>query len=161
MFILDSNVFIEAKNRYYGFDFAPGFWDWLECTQQQSQICSLEAVRKELEARQDELSKWAVRNKPLFRKLDQKSAGVFPALTSWAKGQNYSQSAIAKFANNYADYELIAYAKAHPLVLGTHDKSGPNSRTSIKIPDACRAMGVKVVDTFQMLRSASARLILA
>ncbi|MBF0436614.1 MAG: DUF4411 family protein [Magnetococcales bacterium] len=25
MFLLDSNVFIEAKNRYYGFDICPGF----------------------------------------------------------------------------------------------------------------------------------------
>jgi hypothetical protein len=28
-YLLDANVFIEAKNRYYGLDFAPGFWDWL------------------------------------------------------------------------------------------------------------------------------------
>lgn len=30
MYLLDANVFIEAKNRYYGFDLAPGFWDWLD-----------------------------------------------------------------------------------------------------------------------------------
>ena len=26
-YLLDANVFIEAKNRYYGFDFCPAFWD--------------------------------------------------------------------------------------------------------------------------------------
>lgn len=26
MFIIDSNELITAKNTYYGFDFAPGFW---------------------------------------------------------------------------------------------------------------------------------------
>ena len=30
MYLLDTNVFIEAKNRYYSFDLAPGFWEWLE-----------------------------------------------------------------------------------------------------------------------------------
>lgn len=30
MFLLDANVFIEAKNRYYGFDICPGFWRWLD-----------------------------------------------------------------------------------------------------------------------------------
>ena len=26
-YLLDSNVFIEAKNRYYAFDICPGFWE--------------------------------------------------------------------------------------------------------------------------------------
>ena len=29
MFLIDANVLIEAKNRYYAFDIAPGFWYWL------------------------------------------------------------------------------------------------------------------------------------
>ena len=28
-YLLDSNVFIQAKNLHYGMDFCPGFWDWL------------------------------------------------------------------------------------------------------------------------------------
>ncbi len=30
MYLLDANVFIDAKNRYYGFDIVPAFWDWLQ-----------------------------------------------------------------------------------------------------------------------------------
>ena len=30
MYVVDANVLIEAKNRYYAFDLAPGFWKWLE-----------------------------------------------------------------------------------------------------------------------------------
>lgn len=26
-YLLDANVFIQAKNRHYGFDFCPAFWD--------------------------------------------------------------------------------------------------------------------------------------
>ena len=29
-YLLDTNIFIQAKNEYYGFDLCPGFWDWLE-----------------------------------------------------------------------------------------------------------------------------------
>gem|GEM_PF-6918350 len=29
-YLLDSDVLIRAKNDHYGFDFCPGFWDWLE-----------------------------------------------------------------------------------------------------------------------------------
>ncbi len=28
-YLLDSNIFIQAKNLHYGFDFCPAFWDWL------------------------------------------------------------------------------------------------------------------------------------
>ena len=27
--LLDTNIFIQAKNLHYGFDFCPAFWDWL------------------------------------------------------------------------------------------------------------------------------------
>lgn len=28
-YLLDSNVLIEAKQRYYDFGVCPGFWEWL------------------------------------------------------------------------------------------------------------------------------------
>jgi hypothetical protein len=28
-YLLDANVFIQAKNLHYGFDFCPAFWAWL------------------------------------------------------------------------------------------------------------------------------------
>lgn len=30
MYLLDANIFIQAKNRHYAFDVVPGFWRWLE-----------------------------------------------------------------------------------------------------------------------------------
>lgn len=29
-YLLDANVFIQARNLQYGFDFCPAFWDWLD-----------------------------------------------------------------------------------------------------------------------------------
>lgn len=28
-YLLDANVFIEAKKRFYGLDFSPAYWEWL------------------------------------------------------------------------------------------------------------------------------------
>ena len=28
-YLLDANVFIQAKNLHYCFDFCPAYWDWL------------------------------------------------------------------------------------------------------------------------------------
>lgn len=29
-YLLDTNVFIQAKNLHYGFDFCPAFWEWID-----------------------------------------------------------------------------------------------------------------------------------
>jgi hypothetical protein len=47
-YLLDANVFIEAKNGYYGFDFAPAFWDWLDHEHSNGNLFSIEKVRDEL-----------------------------------------------------------------------------------------------------------------
>ena len=48
MFIVDANVLIEAKNRYYSFDIAPGFWHWLEKACSRGVVCSIERIPEEL-----------------------------------------------------------------------------------------------------------------
>lgn len=42
-YLLDANVFIQAKNLQYGFDFCPAFWDWLD---EQSEAGHVAASRK-------------------------------------------------------------------------------------------------------------------
>jgi hypothetical protein len=59
MYLLDANVFIEAKNRYYGFELCPGFWDWLEVAHDGDVVVSIEKVRDELDDGADELTAWA------------------------------------------------------------------------------------------------------
>lgn len=48
MYLLDTNVLIEAKNRYYAFDLAPGFWAWIGEAHRQGVTCSIKHVREEL-----------------------------------------------------------------------------------------------------------------
>ena len=39
-YLVDANVLIEAKNRYYAFDIAPGFWKWLNQAHAQGTVSS-------------------------------------------------------------------------------------------------------------------------
>ena len=49
-YLLDANVFIQAKRLHYGMDFCPAFWDWL-CEQNQAgKVFSIEKVADELAA---------------------------------------------------------------------------------------------------------------
>lgn len=75
-----------------------------------------------------------------------------------AISQNFTRDALAEFTGNNADYLLVAYAREHQHTVVTHERSQPKARKRVLIPDACLAMGVRTMDTFQMLRKAGARL---
>jgi hypothetical protein len=97
MYVLDSNVLIEAKNRYYAFDIAPGFWDWLEHAHKQRLACSIEAVRDELLEGNDELAEWARQHPDFFLPVDQGTTRHFAPLTAWANSRGYTPAAVAEF----------------------------------------------------------------
>jgi len=158
MYVLDANILIEAKNRYYSFDIAPGFWFWLESTYKQGQTCSIEAVRDEILQGHDELAEWARAHPDFFKPIDLETTRQFPVLTAWATSRSYRPEAVAAFTQNNADYLLIAYASARNHTVVTHERSEPNSKKRILIPDACNAVGVKTVNTFQMMRATGAAL---
>lgn len=158
MFLVDANVLIEAKNRYYAFDIAPGFWKWLEHAHNNALACSIAAVQQELLNGADELSEWAKSHPSFFRPLDQPTAAQFRDLTTWASKGQYAPAALNSFTSNAADYLLVAHARAHKHTLVTHERSQPNSKRRVLIPDACIAMGVQFADTFSMLRETQARL---
>ena len=107
-YLLDANVFIQAKNLHYGFDFVPAFWDWLLKANHEGTVASIEKVADELRAGGDELSQWAEeRGDTFFLPAD---SAVLPALdrvSHWASGQNYDRAAIATFLQ-LADYWLVA-----------------------------------------------------
>jgi hypothetical protein len=67
-YLLDTNIFIEAKNAYYGFDFCPAFWEWLVAKNREGLVFSIEKVGDEISAGEDELATWSselVRNAPI------------------------------------------------------------------------------------------------
>ena len=39
-FWLDTNVFITSKNTFYGFDIAPGFWEFIEQQAESGEIAA-------------------------------------------------------------------------------------------------------------------------
>ena len=46
-YVLDANVFIEAKNKYYGFGLCPGFWKALIAQHDNNRVFSIEKVLDE------------------------------------------------------------------------------------------------------------------
>lgn len=159
MYLLDANVFIQAKNLHYGFDFCPGFWDWIDRENQRGTVFSVTKVLDELRAGEDELANWAQeRRSRLFLAPDDAVIPSLRALSRWANAGRYDQTGVATFLQA-ADYYLVAHAHAHDLVVVTHEVPSDSAR-KIKIPDACVGLGVDFVNTSTMLRTERARFVL-
>jgi len=96
--LLDSSVFITAKRVHYGFDFCPGFWEWLIGQHLAGNVYSIERVYEELKDQQDDLAEW-VRGLPesFFIPPDAATIPHFSVVSNWARGQNYHVPAINTF----------------------------------------------------------------
>jgi hypothetical protein len=59
-FLLDSDVFIAAKNTYYAFDICPGFWKGILHTHERGRVQSIDRIRAELlsGSKEEDLVKW-------------------------------------------------------------------------------------------------------
>lgn len=158
-YLLDADVFIQAKNLHYGFDFCPAFWDWVLSEHAAGGVYSIEKVGDELKAGGDDLAEWARdRGDGFFLPPDSATLPALATVSEWANDQQYEQVAVSTFLQG-ADYYLVAYAFAHAHVVVTHEIPSTSTKR-IKIPDACIGLGVKCVTPFAMLRSERARFVL-
>lgn len=158
-YLLDANVFIQAKNLYYGLDFCPAFWKWIVENNHAKKVFSIDKVADEINAGADELTEWMRNNgNGLFLKTDTATAAQFGKVSVWATSQNYEPAAINTFLQ-VADFYLIAHALASSHVVVTHEVPA-NSTKRIKIPNACIGLGLRFMTPYEMLRREQAKFIL-
>ena len=158
-YLLDTNIFIQAKNLHYGFDFCPAFWEWLIVQNGTGRVASIDKVGDELQAGGDDLSDWTTaRGRTFFLPPDDTVVPALVRVSAWATGQKYEPAAIATFLQ-VADYWLVAHALAHDFVVVTHEIPSDSTR-KIKIPNACIGLSLTCVSPYEMLRRERARFVL-
>jgi hypothetical protein len=158
-YLLDSNVLITAKRVHYGFDFCPGFWDWIVAEHAAGRIYSIERVYDELKDQQDDLAEWVKRlPDAFFLSPDAATVPHFTAVSTWASSQNYRTPAINEFLQT-ADFHLVAQARQGGHTVVTYEVPG-GSVNRVKIPDACLGLGLSSVLPHEMLRRERARFVL-
>jgi len=156
-FILDTNIFIQAKNFYYGFDICPGFWQWMDAVCGDD-VGSIDLVCSEMMDGRDDLAGWAKERKDRgwFLEIDDEPTQVnFVAVANHVVNNQYSESAVEKFLAK-ADPWLIAKAITLGAKIVTHEVPEPGSKKRVPIPNIASHFGVECVNTFDALRHFSA-----
>lgn len=155
-YLLDANVFIEAKNHYYAFDLCPGFWESLLSLHEAGFLLSIDKVKAELLHGKDELAEWVATETTdtFFASSDEEPViAKFSELVRWVNGrEQFLPEAKAEFMAG-VDGWLIAYAAVHGLTLVTHEQFRSEVKRKVPIPNACRPFGVRCEDTFRMLKA--------
>ncbi len=156
-FILDSNIFIEAKNRYYPFDIFPAFWDWIDAETNNGNLCSSRFVYQELARGRDELAEWV---------KDRQGPDMFPGPSPDAQERfgeisdfvmaNYATAKAEHFLDG-ADPWIIAQAMDLDACVVTRESLLAANAHKVSIPNICVAFDVDWCNTFDMLRKLGAR----
>jgi len=161
-YLVDADVFITAKNLYYGFDLCPGFWDGLVHHHREGRVFSIDRVRNELLAgpKTEDLVQWVRNEVPEGFFLDVDSDDVTEAYTEimlWAQRHaQYYDYAKAKFATG-ADGWLVAHARVHGSTVVTLEQRAPEAKREIKLPDVCAQFEVAYENPFAMLKQLGVR----
>lgn len=165
VFVLDSDVFIAAKNAYYAFDICPGFWDAIIRAHDEDRVHSIDRIKAELLAGQpkEDLVQWVKGKVPagFFHTTQSKAVlDAYAEIVLWVqRSTQYLDRAKAKFATE-ADGWLVAYSMVHGTTVVTNEQPRPDSRSRVLLPDVCAQFKVPSRDTFTMLRSLAVQLVL-
>ena len=156
-YILDTSCLTQAYRTYYSFEIAPSFWEFLETKFDEGIITTNDKVFGEIKLGKDALADWlrrsSVKNIVYDTKTDAGVLGHYAHLMDWANSQpQYKQRAKDKFAvYENADPWIMSCALNADLKIVSQEVSAPQSQTSIKIPDVCKAFSVSHIDTFAFL----------
>lgn len=162
-YLLDSDVFITAKNRYYAFAICPGFWAGIIHHHRAGRIFSIDRVRSELLVgrKTEDLVQWVRKDLPdaFFLSVDDGPvAEAYTEVMLWVqRNSRYFDHAKARFATG-ADGWLVAFAKVHGAVVVTNEERRPEAKRVIQLPDVCSEFDVPYTGTFQMLKDLAVRL---
>ena len=151
-YCLDTNVFVQAWNKYYSIHLCPDYWRVLDQLAEQGLIFCPVEVKRELEKTDDELSAWT-KGRPYFfvEVTDQVNRNMrrimrdFPRLVDSTRGRSI------------ADPWVIAHAMAEGAVVVTKEEPAGDQTRRIKIPDVCNALGVEWMNDFEFLNEIGVR----
>lgn len=153
---IDAVVLIQASNAYYPFDRVPKFWTFVSQELEKGNIQAPKIVWQEITAGNDGLAQWALQRR-------EKGLCISASKAVQAHIGTISAHVVEKYKPHHANEFLIggdAWVIAHAMEDGgtvVTQESPRSHKAKVKIPTVCKALGVRCIDTFAMLKEMGAR----
>ena len=148
VYCVDTSSIIEAWSRTYPIDVFPGFWRDFDLLIQAERLCAPDEVRKELLRKEDDLASWAAHQQGFFIPFDSRQQARLVYIMD-----NYEFIVKNTKQKHAADPHVIALAWEEKYTIVTEEGIGGPSKT--RIPDVCRAIGVKDISILDLMRRES------
>jgi hypothetical protein len=155
LFLLDTNVLIDANRDYYALDRVPEFWDWLVHFGTEGQVKIPIEILEEIAKGRDELAVWA-RQAPVRTALllgEHVEPNVVARVTDEGYASDLTDDEVVKIGR---DPFLVAYAlvSSRDRCVVTTEGSRPRAqRANRHLPDVCAQFGVRSINTFELIRT--------
>lgn len=173
LYLLDANVLINAHDDYYPIDRIPQFWSWIVEHAKQSRIkmpfemlaeVKVGTPNRNAEMHDDELIRWLGRDSNESDLLYSATADRGLVNKVFADGYQLSQPSIDELGKIRRDPLIIAYALAERnICIVTMESKQENATDAMKrhkrsIPFVCRKLGVRCINTFELIRELDFRI---
>jgi len=146
-YCLDTNIYIEAWNKYYSNDLCAEYWDVLDELARSGIIFSPDEVKREIEKIDDNLSKWIKGRPYFFKEIDLPVQEQLRKIMA-SHGRlvdNIKQRSVA-------DPWVIAFAVAEKAIVVTKEEPSGTISNRIKIPDVCMILKIPWMNDFDFAR---------
>lgn len=156
IYCLDTNVLIQAWQKYYSPKLCPDYWDILNDLGLKKRIFLPESVYDEIIRTDDDLSEWLKGSKIPIRNIDEPVTKCLQSI--------YSHNPLHKNlvdnikSRSLADPWVIAHAiKENAVVVTKEEKVTALNSTRIKIPNVCDNMGIRWINDFELMSELNLR----
>ena len=161
--VLDSNAFIEPKNRFYAFDICPGYWEFVIDDFESCNAMSVTHVRNEILGGSDALSTWM--KDELDKKYffdcasDAKTVTEYQTVSSYVQAYYSKPNVVQDFLKpTSADPWLVAYSPAHGGTIVTQEAHKSRNK-KVSLSDVCDHFRLHHINVFEFLRAEKAKFI--
>ena len=149
-YCLDTNVLIQAWQRYYSPSFCPKYWDVLAELGRENIIFIPEMVREEITRTEDDLSHWLKISEIPIVKIDEPVTQCLQSIH--AQNSKHKSLVDNTKARSLADPWVIAHAMNEKATVVTkEEKVTALNSNRIKIPNVCDNMGIRWINDFQFI----------
>lgn len=152
LYLLDTNVFIDANRDYYPIGRVPEFWEWLLYQAARGRTKVPLEIYEELTGGTDALARWVKDHRRPLLLQEPVREDLVAEVTTRGYATDLDDEEVEKMGR---DPFLIAYAYAERdrRCVVTNEVSRPKRvRANRHVPDVCNSLGIRCRNTFQYLR---------